>query len=108
MLSLECSLGIATSGLACSAVQLHVPSVLASIVPSMQLVCRGPGVVGETPVLKPGDVYEYTSACPLSTSTGSMKGEFEMIKVDKAGSEPQKFLAEVAQFSLDMQQARLA
>ena len=75
------------------------------------MIFRGPGVVGETPVLKPGDVYEYTSACPLSTPTGNMKGEFEMIKVDRADSgstEPQKFLAEVAQFGLDMQQAMLA
>lgn len=68
-------------------------------------------MVGETPVLKPGDVYEYTSACPLSTPTGSMKGDFEMIKVDSSESgsaEPQRFLAEVAQFGLDMQQAMLA
>ena len=82
-----------------------------SSVASMHVDCRGPGVVGETPVLKPGDVYEYTSACPLTTPTGSMKGEFEMIKVDKTDSgmaEPQRFLAEVAQFGLDMQQAVLA
>ncbi|KAL3143751.1 hypothetical protein ABBQ32_003583 [Trebouxia sp. C0010 RCD-2024] len=72
---------------------------------------RGPGVVGETPILQPGEVYEYTSACPLTTPTGSMKGEFEMIKVGKVDSdtqEPQKFLAEIAQFGLDMQQAVLA
>ena len=74
-------------------------------------ICRGPGVVGETPVLEPGEVYEYTSACPLTTPTGSMKGEFEMIKVGKVDSdtqEPLKFLAEIAQFGLDMQQAVLA
>ena len=40
---------------------------------------RGPGVVGEQPVLKPGDEFEYTSGVPLSTPSGIMQGEYEMI-----------------------------
>ena len=39
---------------------------------------RGPGVVGEFPVLEPGDAYEYTSFCPLPTSMGTMHGSYTM------------------------------
>ena len=40
---------------------------------------RGPGVVGETPHLQPGESFQYTSACPLATSVGTMHGSFKMI-----------------------------
>src|ERR1700688_4057831 len=39
---------------------------------------RGPGVVGEQPVLAPGESYEYTSGTPLSTPSGIMVGSYEM------------------------------
>lgn len=39
---------------------------------------HGPGVVGEQPVLGPGDSFEYTSGCPLSTPSGMMVGSYEM------------------------------
>jgi ApaG protein len=39
---------------------------------------RGPGVVGEQPVLGPGQSFEYTSGCPLSTPFGSMHGTYQM------------------------------
>ncbi len=39
---------------------------------------RGPGVVGEQPVLRPGESFEYTSGCPLSTPSGMMVGSYEM------------------------------
>ena len=39
---------------------------------------KGPGVVGETPVLKPGETFEYTSYCPLTTRTGNMRGVYWM------------------------------
>lgn len=39
---------------------------------------RGPGVVGEQPVIRPGDSFEYTSGCPLSTPSGMMVGAYEM------------------------------
>ena len=35
---------------------------------------RGPGVVGETPILEPGGSFEYTSYCPLTTAVGAMHG----------------------------------
>ena len=36
----------------------------------------GPGVVGETPVLAPGDGFAYTSGCPLPTDSGAMSGHY--------------------------------
>jgi len=38
---------------------------------------RGAGVVGEYPLLRPGEKYEYTSTCPLRTSWGTMEGAYE-------------------------------
>jgi len=43
---------------------------------------RGPGVVGEQPVLEPGARFTYTSACPLPTSFGSMRGTYRMVAAD--------------------------
>lgn len=40
---------------------------------------RGPGVVGEQPVLSPGETFEYTSGCPLSTPLGRMVGTYQMV-----------------------------
>lgn len=40
---------------------------------------RGPGVVGLQPKIQPGQTFEYESACPLSTATGSMKGFYSMV-----------------------------
>ncbi len=56
---------------------------------------RGPGVVGEQPVLDPGQSFEYTSFCPLPTPIGSMHGSYQMVA---AGG--QTFDAAIAPFSL--------
>jgi ApaG protein len=40
---------------------------------------RGPGVVGQKPVIEPGGSFEYSSFCPLSTPTGNMRGWFQVI-----------------------------
>ena len=40
--------------------------------------CAAPGVVGEQPELNPGDSYQYTSGCPLSTPSGIMVGRYTM------------------------------
>ena len=56
---------------------------------------RGPGVVGEQPVLAPGEAFEYTSACPLGTPFGSMRGTYQMVT---EGGE--RFDAEIAAFQL--------
>ncbi len=61
---------------------------------------RGPGVVGEQPVLAPGQSFEYTSSCPLPTPSGFMVGDYEM--ETKSG---ENFLVRVPAFSLDTPQA---
>ena len=57
---------------------------------------RGAGVVGETPRLKPGDSFTYTSGCPLKTPSGFMVGAYQM--QNEAG---QLFNIEIPAFSLD-------
>ena len=56
---------------------------------------RGPGVVGEQPVLEPGEAFEYTSFCPLPTPLGSMHGTYQMVTAGGTA-----FEAEIAPFSL--------
>jgi ApaG protein len=56
---------------------------------------RGPGVVGEQPILEPGKSFEYTSACPLPTPFGTMHGTYRMVT---GGGEA--FDAEIAPFTL--------
>jgi ApaG protein len=41
---------------------------------------KGPGVVGEQPVLAPGESYKYSSWCPLPTPTGVMRGTYQMLR----------------------------
>ena len=43
---------------------------------------RGPGVIGEQPIIKPGEKYEYVSGAPLTTPSGFMQGHYEMINND--------------------------
>ena len=57
---------------------------------------EGPGVVGETPVLAPGEAYEYTSFSPLATPVGTMEGHYVM---ELAGS-GERFEARIAPFTL--------
>ena len=45
---------------------------------------EGEGVVGEQPVLKPGESFEYTSGCPLSTPVGTMRGSYQMQTANRA------------------------
>lgn len=40
---------------------------------------RGPGVVGERPLLTPGETFMYTSGCPLTTDVGKMEGSYRMV-----------------------------
>lgn len=40
---------------------------------------KGVGVVGEQPLLRPGESFRYTSACPLTTPSGIMSGRYEML-----------------------------
>jgi ApaG protein len=57
---------------------------------------RGPGVIGEQPVLAPGESFEYTSGTPLPTPSGIMVGSYQM--ETRAG---ESFWVQVPAFSLD-------
>ena len=57
---------------------------------------KGLGVVGEQPVLKPGEIYEYTSGAPLNTPSGMMGGTYQM-----ESESGEQFNVEIPTFSLD-------
>ena len=57
---------------------------------------QGPGVIGEQPVLQPGDSFQYTSGCPLRTPSGMMVGTYEMV-----GPGDERFDIDIPAFSLD-------
>lgn len=56
---------------------------------------RGRGVVGEQPLLRPGESFQYTSSCELKTSTGIMRGTYQMVTEDG-----EHFDVEIAPFAL--------
>ncbi len=58
---------------------------------------RGPGVVGQQPFLNPGDHFEYTSGCVLTTPRGEMHGSYQMQRPDGTS-----FEASIARFSLTL------
>ena len=58
---------------------------------------RGPGVVGQQPFLKPGDQFEYTSGCVLTTPRGEMRGSYQMHRPDGTS-----FEATIAPFTLTL------
>jgi len=62
---------------------------------------RGPGVVGEEPVLKSGETFEYTSGVPLQTPSGFMAGTYGMVS-----SSGEHFDIEIPAFSLDSGNAK--
>jgi ApaG protein len=58
---------------------------------------QGLGVVGEQPVLKPGEAFEYTSGCPIATPVGSMRGSYQCVAEDGT-----RFEATIPEFLLSM------
>jgi ApaG protein len=56
---------------------------------------RGLGVVGNQPLLQPGESFEYTSGCALATPVGTMKGSYQMV-----GEDGTRFDAEIPEFVL--------
>ena len=57
---------------------------------------KGPGVVGEQPILEPGESYAYTSGAPLDTPSGMMGGSYQM-----ESHTGEQFDIEIPTFSLD-------
>ena len=60
----------------------------------------GPGVVGQQPIIEPGEAFEYSSGCPLTTPSGIMAGSYRM--VDDRGT---ALDVTIPAFSLDVPQA---
>ena len=58
---------------------------------------HGPGVVGEQPILNPGDEFHYTSGCPLTTPSGFMEGSYTM-----ALETGEQFDVAIPAFALDL------
>jgi ApaG protein len=58
---------------------------------------RGLGVVGEQPLLKPGESFEYSSGSAIATPVGTMKGSYQMVAEDGT-----KFDAQISEFTLSM------
>jgi ApaG protein len=58
---------------------------------------HGAGVVGEQPVLEPGEAFEYTSGTPLETPSGFMTGTYHMV----APGSGETFDVTIPAFSLD-------
>ena len=58
---------------------------------------RGLGVVGDQPLLRPGEQYEYTSGCQLETPVGTMCGTYQMVAEDGTA-----FDAEIPEFTLSI------
>ena len=56
---------------------------------------EGEGVIGEQPLIAPGESFDYVSGCPLSTPTGSMLGSYHMMGEDGSG-----FDVDIPKFSL--------
>jgi ApaG protein len=61
---------------------------------------RGPGVVGLQPKINPGQTFEYESACPLHTSSGTMRGTYQMVS-----DQGDTFTVEIPEFFLIAPQA---
>jgi ApaG protein len=61
-------------------------------------IVEGPGVVGETPVIPPGEAFEYSSFCPLSTAVGAMEGHYVMRRTASG----EIFEARIAPFTLSV------
>jgi ApaG protein len=61
---------------------------------------RGPGVAGAQPGLQPGEAFRYTSACPLPTPSGLMRGSYRMVT-----AEGDSFDVVTPPFSLDLPEA---
>jgi ApaG protein len=60
---------------------------------------KGPGVVGQQPILAPGESFKYSSWCPLKTPTGTMRGTYQMVRTDG-----RQFDIEIAPFALKAKQ----
>lgn len=64
---------------------------------------RGPGVVGQQPIIYPGQSYEYSSQVKLFTNSGMVRGYYFMVNQDN----DEEFQVEIPTFSLDMEESEV-
>jgi ApaG protein len=57
---------------------------------------KGLGVVGQQPLLKPGEAFQYSSGCRLRTASGTMQGSYFCVAEDG-----ERFEVEIPEFALD-------
>ena len=65
------------------------------------IIIDGEGVIGEKPIIKPGDSYEYSSGCLIKSTVGAMRGFYNMIDINTG----KKFRAYIPTFKLNSPQA---
>ena len=65
------------------------------------IIIDGEGVTGEKPLIKPGDSFEYSSGCLITSPVGAMRGFYNMIDVNNG----KKFRAYIPTFKLNAPQA---
>ena len=65
------------------------------------IIIDGEGVIGEKPIIKPGDSYEYSSGCLIKSTVGAMRGFYNMIDINSG----KKFRAYIPTFKLNSPQA---
>ncbi|MAV05115.1 MAG: Co2+/Mg2+ efflux protein ApaG [Flavobacteriaceae bacterium] len=68
---------------------------------SSDIIIDGEGVIGEKPSIKPGDSYEYSSGCLITSPVGAMRGFYNMIDINNG----KKFRAYIPTFKLTAPQA---
>ena len=68
---------------------------------SPDIIIDGEGVIGEKPLINPGDSYEYSSGCLITSPVGAMRGFYNMIDVNNG----KKFRAYIPTFKLNAPQA---
>ena len=68
---------------------------------SPDVIIDGEGVIGEKPLINPGDSYEYSSGCLITSPVGAMRGFYNMIDVNNG----KKFRAYIPTFKLNAPQA---
>lgn len=61
-----------------------------------QTIVNGEGVVGKTPVLQPGEEFQYVSCCPLESMIGTMEGHYKFQRLDDGS----QFISRIPKFSL--------
>lgn len=65
------------------------------------VIIDGEGVIGEKPIIKPGDYHEYSSGCLIKSTVGAMRGFYNMIDINTG----KKFRAYIPTFKLNSPQA---